>query len=398
MENGTAAPGAEPPLWNSSEFPSWLYRRDVSLLETVPEPLLEIVPDHWRQFPAPLPIWHTVTGSVYLVIGLLATVANAGSLVLFVTTASLRTRANHLITSLTVSDLGMAATQIPLLVVNSFSRRWAAPVWMCQVYGFCGGVFGTASIMSLAMIAAERRAVLYRTPNSSLGLAVTWARIAFIWGFSVVWMSLPFVGVSRYVPEGFMTSCTFDYVSGDAVSRAYIGLSVVLCYVAPLVVIAVCYCTIYRLLGRMPDIAVHTKYGQAIQTVRESLVKRRETQLSRTIVLLVTAWCLSWTPYTVAVILGMTGSPRLTPFVSLASAVFAKASAVYNPIIYVFAHNKFRKVKASGGCHPAAVSPSRAISCRFRPFARDLRVRDQFVVHVFADYQRFFSTPPPMNR
>ena len=65
--------------------------------------------------------------------GLLATVANAGSLLLFATTASLRTRANHLITSLTVSDLGMAATQVPLLVVNSFSGRWVAPPWMCQV-------------------------------------------------------------------------------------------------------------------------------------------------------------------------------------------------------------------------------------------------------------------------
>ena len=48
---------------------------------------------------------------------------------------------------------------------------------------------------------AARRSV----PDSSLGLGVTWLRIAFIWGFSVVWMGLPFVGVSRFVPEGFMT-------------------------------------------------------------------------------------------------------------------------------------------------------------------------------------------------
>ena len=41
----------------------------------------------------------------------------------------------------------------------------------------------------------------------------------------------------------------------------------------------------------------------------------------------------------------MVGSSRLTPFVSLSAALFAKASAVYNPFIYVFAHNKFRRVR-----------------------------------------------------
>ena len=49
---------------------------------------------------------------------------------------------------------------------------------------------------------------------------------------------------------------------------------------------------------------------------------------------------------TVAVILGMAGSRRLTPFVSLSAALFAKTSAVYNPFIYVFAHSKFRRVRS----------------------------------------------------
>ena len=58
-----------PPRGADREFPGWLYERNVSLLETVPEPLLDLVPAHWRQFPTPLPVWHTVTGVIYLVIG-----------------------------------------------------------------------------------------------------------------------------------------------------------------------------------------------------------------------------------------------------------------------------------------------------------------------------------------
>ena len=61
--------GVRPTALCCSEFPRWLYERNVSLLESVPEQLLDQVPAHWRQFPAPLPLWHTVTGAVYLIIG-----------------------------------------------------------------------------------------------------------------------------------------------------------------------------------------------------------------------------------------------------------------------------------------------------------------------------------------
>ncbi|XP_037091183.1 rhodopsin-like [Pollicipes pollicipes] len=318
---------------------------------------------HWYQFPAPQPGWHTAIGVMYIIIGVLATTGNSVALCMFTTIASLRTRSNHLMTSLAISDLGMTLTQVPLLVANSFSHRWVAPTWACQVYGFCGGLFGTASIMSLAMIASERRSVLGKVPDCALGLRVTGPRIIFVWVFSAIWMSLPFFGVSRFVTEGFMTSCTFDYISTDIVTRVYIGLSIVLCYVVPLFVIIRCYCGIYKMLSQLPEIAVHTKFGLPIKTIRESLLRKKETQLTRTIMILVVAWCLSWTPYTVVVILGMTGSRRLTPFVSVSCAIFAKTSAVYNPFIYGLAHQKFRKaLKKKFGSWSKAWTPARTSS------------------------------------
>ncbi|XP_063593058.1 uncharacterized protein LOC134770118 [Penaeus indicus] len=61
------------------------------------------------------------------------------------------------------------------------------------------------------------------------------------WAYSAAWCSLPFLGWNQYVLEGFLTSCTFDYLSGDAWSRSYVVSLFLAAYLVPLAVIACCY-------------------------------------------------------------------------------------------------------------------------------------------------------------
>lgn len=58
---------------------------------------------------------------------------------------------------------------------------------------------------------------------------------------------------------------------------------------------------------------------------------------------LVTLFLLSWTPYAVVTLIGQFGDLSLmTPWVSSLPAYFAKASVVYNPIVYGLSHPHFR--------------------------------------------------------
>jgi 7 transmembrane receptor (rhodopsin family) len=53
---------------------------------------------------------------------------------------------------------------------------------------------------------------------------------------------------------------------------------------------------------------------------------------------------LAWTPYAVVALIGVFGDQsRLTPMVNALPSLFAKSSAVFNPIVYAFMNNKFRQ-------------------------------------------------------
>ncbi|XP_049952508.1 melanopsin-like [Schistocerca serialis cubense] len=157
----------------------------------------------------------------------------------------------------------------------------------------------------------------------------------------------PLLGWSRYIPEGFLTSCSWDYLTRTPANRAYYIYLLAFGFVLPVGVIAYCYAFILA--------AIH-EHGREMQGV-ESTGGRRSTHRScaqlqpysstvRTVEIIVTLvllFLMSWTPYTVVTLIGQFGDQALvTPWVASLAAFFAKASVVYNPIVYGLSHPHFR--------------------------------------------------------
>ena len=67
-----------------------------------------------------------------------------------------------------------------------------------------------------------------------------------IWLYSAIFAGLPFFGIGKYVPEGYLTSCSFDYLSDDSTTRIFIAVFFVGAWVLPLAVILFCYLAIAR--------------------------------------------------------------------------------------------------------------------------------------------------------
>ena len=71
--------------------------------------------------------------------------------------------------------------------------------------------------------------------------------------------------------------------------------------------------------------------------------QRMEVRVTKIAFAIVVLYMLSWTPYAVVALIGQFGDAKfVTPFWSEIPVLFAKASAMHDPIVYALSHPKFR--------------------------------------------------------
>uniref|UniRef100_A0A1B0EYB6 G-protein coupled receptors family 1 profile domain-containing protein n=1 Tax=Phlebotomus papatasi TaxID=29031 RepID=A0A1B0EYB6_PHLPP len=85
----------------------------------------------------------------------------------------------------------------------------------CRLYGFIGGLTGTVSIGTLTAIAIERYHVIVYPLSSQRSVAHLRIAIVFVWLYALFFSGIPLldIGLGRYVPEGYITCCSFDYLN-----------------------------------------------------------------------------------------------------------------------------------------------------------------------------------------
>ncbi|CAF90276.1 unnamed protein product, partial [Tetraodon nigroviridis] len=195
---------------------------------------------------------HYVIGSVILLVGVTGTLGNALVIYVFCRSRALRSPSNLLVVNLAVADFLMSLTQSPVFFVASLHRHWPFGELACELYAFCGALFGIASMMTLTAIAVDRCLAVTR-PLARLG-GVSPGRVrlvlAGVWLYSLCWSLPPFFGWSAYVPEGLQTSCSWDYMSFSAAVRSYTVLLFTFVFFVPLGLIAGCYWAIFRAVRR----------------------------------------------------------------------------------------------------------------------------------------------------
>ncbi|XP_070327067.1 LIM domain-binding protein 3 isoform X7 [Odocoileus virginianus] len=301
----------------------------------VPFPTVD-VPDHA----------HYTLGTVILLVGLTGMLGNLTVIYTFCRSRGLRTPANMFIINLAVSDFLMSFTQAPVFFASSLYKQWLFGEAGCEFYAFCGALFGITSMITLTAIALDRYLVITR-PLATVGM-VSKRRAALVllgvWLYALAWSLPPFFGWSAYVPEGLLTSCSWDYVSFTPSVRAYTMLLFCFVFFLPLLVIIYCYIFIFKAIRET---------GQALQTFgaceggsecpRQRQRLQNEWKMAKIELLVILLFVLSWAPYSTVALMGFAGYAHiLTPYMNSVPAVIAKASAIYNPIIYAITHPKYR--------------------------------------------------------
>ncbi|XP_048361977.1 opsin-VA-like [Sphaerodactylus townsendi] len=246
----------------------------------------------------------------------------------------LRQPVNYVIVNLSVADFLVSLIGGTISFLTNLKGYFYMGHWACVLEGFAVTFFGIVALWSLALLAFERYFVICR-PLGNMRLRGKHAAlgIAFVWVFSFIWTIPPTMGWSSYTTSKIGTTCEPNWYSGDYNDHTYIITFFTTCFILPLLVILISYGKLMRKLKKVSD-----TQGRLGST------RKPERQVTRMVVIMILAFLICWSPYAAFSIL-VTAYPSIELDAHLAAipAFFSKTATVYNPIIYVFMNNQFRR-------------------------------------------------------
>uniref|UniRef100_A0A8C7SAY4 Opsin 4xa n=1 Tax=Oncorhynchus mykiss TaxID=8022 RepID=A0A8C7SAY4_ONCMY len=292
---------------------------------------------------------HYIVACFVVVIGAVGVGGNALVMYAFFSNKKLRTPPNYFIMNLAVSDFLMAITQSPIFFVNCLYKEWVFGETGCKMYAFCGALFGITSMINLLAISIDRYIVITK-PLQALHWTSkrrTSVVIVIVWLYSLAWSLAPLFGWSSYIPEGLMTSCTWDYVTSTPANRSYTLMLCIFVFFIPLGIISYCYlCMFLAIRTASRDME---KLGSQVRksTLIQQQSIKTEWKLAKIAFVVIIVYVMSWSPYASVTLIAWAGYGRaLSPYSKAVPAVIAKASAIYNPFIYAIIHSKYRDTLA----------------------------------------------------
>ena len=318
---------------------------NLSVVDMVSADMLHMIDPHWYQFAPMNPLWHSILGFVIFVLGMVSMIGNYVVISVFTSTKSLRSPSNLLVVNLAFSDFLMLFTMGPPMVINCYHGTWTFGPLACEVYAMAGSLFGCASIWTMTMIAFDRYNVIVKgLSGKPLTNGGAMARIAGVWFFSLLWTIAPMLGWNRYVPEGNMTACGTDYLSHDNLSRSYIAVYAIFVYWLPLLTIIYSYYYILKAVSAHEKNMREQAKKMNVASLRsaENVNQSAECKLAKVALMTISLWFMAWTPYLIINYTGIFTKSKITPLATIWGSLFAKANAVYNPIVYGISHPKYR--------------------------------------------------------
>ncbi|XP_071532849.1 opsin, ultraviolet-sensitive-like [Panulirus ornatus] len=324
-------------------------RYDVKMLgwNTPPE-YMEYVHPFWKTFEAPNPFLHYMLGVFYIIFMFGSLVGNGVVIWVFMSSKRLRTPSNMFVINLAVMDFIMMA-KTPVFIVNSFNE---GPIWGklgCDIFGIMGAYSGVAASMSNAAIAYDRYRTIVKPFEAKMSGFTAFLIVVGISFYALPWTLLPYFQLwGRFVPEGFLTTCSFDYLTEDENTRTFVAAIFFFAFIVPCVLIMYFYSQIYG------HVRAHEKAMRAqakkmnVENLRsvgskEDQEKSAEGRIAKVCMGLYFLFVISWLPYAVVALIAAFGNRDvLTPLVSMIPALTCKTVACIDPWVYAINHPRYR--------------------------------------------------------
>lgn len=165
----------------------------------------------------------------------------------------------------------------------------------------------------------------------------------YAFGFSLVPLILT---KRRFVLEGFLTSCSFDYINRDIHARLSQICLVLGGFVLPAFILFLFYALALKEIAKKKKLQIANEMVDLMMTVNETKMKNENENESFTneqsslnmILIHLSIFILTWTPYAGLTLYAQFGTnihKYITPFTLVFPSLFAKASLIYSPILLI---------------------------------------------------------------
>nr|QCC70517.1 blue opsin [Matsumurasca onukii] len=305
-----------------------------------------LVHPHWKQFQAPDMGTHFMFAAIYGMLMIMSVLGNFIVIYLYFTSKSLRTASNLFIVNLALFDLLMMLN-MPMLVANSFFQRPIGWQEGCNIYALFGSIAGIGSAINNAIIAYDRYRTIAFPLDGRLTMKQALMMIVFAWAYAMPFSILPMNGTwGRYVAEGYLTTCSFDFLTQDESTRTFVGTIFVYSYCIPMFLIILFYS---QLLGHVRQHEKMLKEQakkmnvKSLASNQDAAQKSVEIRIAKVALTIFFLFVCSWTPYALIALIGTFGDRNiLTPAMGMIPAVAAKVVSCIDPWVYAINHPRFR--------------------------------------------------------
>nr|QWV42666.1 ultraviolet sensitive opsin [Macratria sp. CRS 2021] len=310
-----------------------------------PEELVHI-PQHWLVYMEPEESMHFMLALLYIGFCCMATLGNGLVIWIFSTSKSLKTASNMFVVNLAICDFLMMI-KTPIFIYNSFYRGFAAGHLGCQIFSVIGALSGIGASMTNACIAYDRFTTITRPFDGKLTRTKALVLIIVVWGYAVPWAVLPLLEIwGRFVPEGYLTSCTFDYLTNTLENHLFVGAIFTCSYVLPMSMIIFFYSQIVsKVFSHEKALREQAKKMnvQSLRSNQNQASESAELRIAKAAITICFLFVASWTPYAVLALIGAFGDQSLlTPGVTMIPACTCKMVACVDPYVYAISHPRFR--------------------------------------------------------
>ncbi|XP_051489041.1 opsin-5-like [Apus apus] len=306
-----------------------------------------------------------IFGTLYLVFGIMSLSGNSLLLLVAYQKRSILKPAEFFIVNLAISDLSMTVTLFPLATSSFFAHRWLFTQTVCTFYAFCGVLFGLCSLTSLTVLSTVCcLKVCYPAYGNKFSPWHAGMLLLCVWVYALVFATAPLAEWGSYGPEPYGTACCITWKTSSREATLYILALFIFCYLLPCLLILASYSLILWTV-RVSQRAVrqHTSPPRGARGGHSLLLK-----LSVAVCL---GFLAAWTPYAIVALWTVLGDASQVPALAFVlSAVFAKSSTLYNPLVYLLFKPNFQKFLSKDvvllqairtllccGCPSAALQP-----------------------------------------
>uniref|UniRef100_A0A8C6V5H6 G-protein coupled receptors family 1 profile domain-containing protein n=1 Tax=Naja naja TaxID=35670 RepID=A0A8C6V5H6_NAJNA len=241
--------------------------------------------------------------------------------------------AEFFIVNLAISDIGMTLILFPLATPSFFAHRWLFNHAMCIFYAFCGVLFGLCSLTSLTALSTVCcMKVCYPAYGRwDMCLKCPFLADSCVWIYAFIFAVAPLADWGSYGLEPYGTACCIKWKASTREAKFYIMALFVFCYIIPCVLIIISYSLILWTV----------KVSRRAHIMIFLLVVLSLFQLSVSVCI---GFLAAWTPYAIVAMWAAFGDASKVPILAFAlSAICAKSSATYNPLVYLLFKPNFQK-------------------------------------------------------